>query len=64
MTFLQLIWKVAMLLFIAMMLVNVGVLAGGGQVCHHVGEGHIECSNGDAEPELEDLEKLSDAVKW
>ena len=63
MTFQQMMWKLAMLLFIAMMLVNVGVLAGGGQECGHTGQGHIVCTN-DAEPELEDLEKLSDAVKW
>ena len=64
MTFQQMMWKVAMLLFIAMMLVNVGVRAGGGQTCGHGGVGHINCENGDVEPELDDLEKLSNAVKW
>ena len=58
MTFQQMMWKVAMVLFIAMMLVNIGVLAGVPQ-CSQPGD----CV-GDVEPELDDLEKLSDAVKW
>ena len=62
MTFQQMMWKVAMVLFIAMMLVNVGVCIG--RDCAHAGEDYIDCRNGDVEPELDDLEKLSDAVKW
>ena len=60
MTFQQMMWKVAMLLFVAMMLVNVGVLAGG--IDKGCDEGFNIACIGDAEPELNDFQELSDAV--
>ena len=66
MMFQQIMWKVAMLLFITMMFVNVGVHAGTGVACQYRGDGSIDCSNGDAEMlkmlKLDEHEKPSDAV--
>ena len=59
----RLIWNMAMLFFIIMIIVNVGVHAGGGQSCNHKGKGDINCQNGgEANDELAPLPDALESV--